>query len=618
MKILVLDFETRDGGLENSVGPGWIFGSIKEPNPLFKTIGYSYCIIENSICGPSNYVSTLNEPFKEGEFDFLDEYDYIAFHNAQYDLGCLIWHGYDLNKLKNKILDTKIIAQLYDNNLWSYSLDPLLERYCGDKKAKNRLLDVILEHKLGGFKGTNKTFESRAAKWAYNHMDLLQELDFQAMADYANQDTQGTAKLLLYLLARVPLEQASYFSDCQRICTNLRKRGRRIDMHAIQHGIDLLTPIVSKLELKLYDLFNERFDILSPKQLRERMAARGYKLPKTDKNNDSVPKEWLLEQDDEICKTLANYRETNKLLRDFFIAPKDLQQFMCPEALVAGAKYGRVYPELNLFGARTGRFSSSNPNEQQIPKRNETYGPLCRAIFVPNDETKKWIHLDYSNQEGRLQVHYAALLNAPKIELLVNKFKKNPSFDMHQDIADLVGVTRKEAKGINLGLSYGMGIGKLSKTLKCSVEQAETKRDQYNERMPFLKTLADECKKRIKSKGFIKTIGGRILRREPPQKDYNFDYKALNKLIQGSAACQGIMALKAADDTGLDLINMVHDEFNLEGTLEDGLKMKHIMENAVQLKIPVVAEIEIGDSWGTLMSLGEYNEQLSSSTNLAK
>ncbi len=605
MKILVLDAETRDGGLENKVGPGWIFGSSKEPNPLFKTIGWSYCLIEDGVIGASTYLDTT-KPTGVIELQAIlitGNIDYIAFHNAQYDLGCLIWHGIDIDMFKNAILDTKIIAQLYDNTLFNYSLDPLAAKYLGEQKAKNRLLDVIIEHKLGKLNPKNKTFVERATKWAYNNMDTLQELDFEAMADYANQDTQVTAKLLMFQLRHVPLEQALYYSDCQRICTKLRKRGRKIDMKAVNHGIDLLTPIVLEHEAKLYELFNERFDLHSPKQLRERMAARGYRLPKTDKDNDSVPKDWLLSQDDELCKTLAHYRETNKLLRDFFIAPKELQKFMCPEALVDGAEYGYVYPELNLFGARTGRFSSSNPNEQQVPKRNETYGHLCRAIFVPNDPNKYWVHLDYSNQEGRLQVHYAALINAKGADRLVERFKLDPNFDMHQDIADLVGVTRKEAKGINLGLSYGMGISKLAKTMSMNETDAGLKKGMYNLRMPFLEVLMKEAKKRMQTQGFIRTLGGRVSRRESyvfNGKTEHPDYKALNKLIQGSAADQGIAALKAADDAGIDIINMVHDEFNIEGTIEDGYKMKSIMENAILLRIPVVADIEIGSSWGTL------------------
>lgn len=599
MSMLVLDFETKDPHLGLEIGPGWCYPkSIIE----FKTVGYSYCWIDGDNISPSSYHRTDEKGITELE-DILRRATYVIMHNAPYDLGCIQWLNIDISRLR--VLDTKIIAKLYDSTRYSYKLDPLLKDYFGDCKYKNRLIDVIEKFNLcPKLKPTNKTYAKACEKWAYENMDILQDLDFQAMSDYANQDTQGTSKLLIHLLKGVSLAQAEYYSSFQVITNLIRSRGQPINMAAISEGIELLTPQDKALEQQLYKLFGEEFNLNSNPQLTVRMKAKGYDIPKTQIGGDSIPKEWLeLMEGDELCDTLHEYRSTHKILNDFFLKPLNTQQYSCPEAL-NGAPVGRVFSELNVLGAAaTGRFSSSCPNIQQIPNPEKALGKLCRSIFITEDPDKKWISADFSNQEGRLQVEYAHRINASGSEDLMQQFKMNPNVDMHQHIADMAKITRKQAKVINLGLSYGMGIPKLAKALKCSKEQAQAMKDNYNRYMPYLSTLAKACQRNIAKNGVIRTIGGRNLHRESAilnGKKINFDYKAINKLIQGSAADQCYAALKICYDEGLTIRNVVHDEINIEGDLADAKKLKDIMEHCIQTTIPMVAEVSMGTNWGNL------------------
>jgi DNA polymerase-1 len=294
-----------------------------------------------------------------------------------------------------------------------------------------------------------------------------------------------------------------------------------------------------------------------------------------------------------------------------------MQQYSCPD-VVSGGKYGLVFPELNLLEARTGRFSSSNPNIQNIPKRDKEFAKLCRAMFTCTKRDSKWYSLDWSNQEGRLQLHYAVLKDFKGSRDWLSRFLDNPKVDTHSIVAEMMGgVPRDTAKTIYLGKSFCMGRAKTAKRLGLPTEIVETDRGQmltsgkeatkliekYEEAFPYLTELQKDCMKVIKDRGYITTIGGRKCQRPPQIKGKEYDYKAISLLIQGSAADQMYHALTIADQEGIDIKCIVHDEFNIEGTREDALKMKQIMETCVKMKVPSVAEVKEGTSWGDIKEI---------------
>ena len=138
-------------------------------------------------------------------------------------------------------------------------------------------------------------------------------------------------------------------------------------------------------------------------------------------------------------------------------------------------------------GTVTGRFSSSNPNLQQIPARDPYIKKLIRGLFIP-EEGSKWGSFDYASQEPRWLVHYCATLTGfdrhPQIDDVVALYKKGEA-DFHQIVADIADIPRKQAKTVNLGLMYGMGKGKLANILDLSVDEATALLDKYNDKVPF-------------------------------------------------------------------------------------------------------------------------------------
>ena len=143
-------------------------------------------------------------------------------------------------------------------------------------------------------------------------------------------------------------------------------------------------------------------------------------------------------------------------------------------------------------GTVTGRFSSSNPNLQQIPARDPEIKKLIRGLFIP-EEGQRWGSFDYSSQEPRLLVHYCSVLRQrdrhPMIDEVIDEYHKGDA-DFHQMVADMAGISRKEAKTVNLGIMYGMGVGKLAAQLVLSTEEAKALMAKYHQRVPFVKTLA--------------------------------------------------------------------------------------------------------------------------------
>lgn len=270
----------------------------------------------------------------------------------------------------------------------------------------------------------------------------------------------------------------------------------------------------------------------------------------------------------------------------------------------------------------TGRFSYSSPNLQQIPARDNEISPMIRGLFVP-EEGEKWGSFDYSSQEPRIVVHYASLLELPGADKFVAAYREDPRSDFHQLAADIVGVPRKQAKTINLGLFYGMGVNKLGEQLGLDFETAKDLFAVYHDKVPFVRELSSRVTSGADKRGVIRTLLGRRCRfdkweprafgvhkaysHEEARQVYGettmlkraFTYKALNRLIQGSAADQTKKAMVDLYDAGILPMIQIHDELALSvsdrGQAE---KIMSVMQNCVELLVPSVVDAELGPSWG--------------------
>jgi DNA polymerase I-like protein with 3'-5' exonuclease and polymerase domains len=287
---------------------------------------------------------------------------------------------------------------------------------------------------------------------------------------------------------------------------------------------------------------------------------------------------------------------------------------------------GRVHAEINQLrsdngGTVSGRISMSNPNLQQIPARNKDFGPKIRSLFLP-DEDCKWGSFDYSQQEPRMVVHYASSVGYEGTQELVKAYE-NASADFHQTVADMIGIDRSQAKTIGLGLMYGMGNTKLATSLGLSEQEAKEIILKYNKKVPFVKKLIALCMDKASKEGAIRTKKGRKCRFnmwEPmdfgihtPETFENasakygaknikraFTYKALNRLIQGSAADQTKQAVIDCHEAGHTPLLQIHDElcFNIKDEVKDVKVIKKTMENCIEFKVPSLVDVAIGKSWG--------------------
>jgi DNA polymerase I-like protein with 3'-5' exonuclease and polymerase domains len=290
---------------------------------------------------------------------------------------------------------------------------------------------------------------------------------------------------------------------------------------------------------------------------------------------------------------------------------------------------GRIHADIHqlrgeIGGTITGRLSYSNPNLQQLPNYTNI-GMGIRSIFMP-EEGHRWGCFDYSQQEPRLVVHYAlATLGTTGVASIADAYHEGEA-DFHSMVADIANIPRKQAKTINLGLFYGMGKAKLQAQLGVTEERAKDLLQTYHSAVPFVKQLIYHTMDRAQERGWIRTVLGRKCRFnmwEPatfgmhkPQTFEEaslehgsrnikraFTYKALNKLIQGSAADMTKKAMVNLKNEGLLPMIQIHDELNI--SFENNKQadtIKEIMEQAVSLKIPNKVDFEDGECWGDIVN----------------
>lgn len=551
MYAVTLDFETRDPNIALKKGAGWVFKD-------FDILGAAYKIDDSEPRFTSNMDEVRN---------VVASSKTIICHNAQYDVGCL--HRLGISYSDKTIVDTVILAKLYDNTLFQYGLDSLSSDFLG----KNKSYDLLLE-----------AFPGQTIKKLMSNMDLLFSERPDLVEQYAKQDVELTYKLAQWYKRSLyddGLKLVPMYSDLIKAFVLWRSKGVRIDLAKAERS----SAALHALEIEARERFKSYcgdINIESTKQLSEAFRNLGLVPGTSDKGGDSVDSKWRSLQRHPAIDALDDAKKYQKLRRDFV------------EGSLSRAEDGRIYPEMNILGAsETGRFSSSNPNIQQLPKRDPISSELVRSIFIPEDGCR-WSSLDFSSQEPRLQVAYAYLSECRGSDKLLDAFLLNAKHDLHQQVADLAGIDRKTAKTINLGISYGMGVAKLATSLKLDEESAKRLMKQYNKLTPYLSQLNKKVRESAEKKGYVKTLAGRRL-----QVDMSAPYKALNKLIQGSAADQTTLCLVQAYREGLPVMFSVHDSIELSiSSNSQAERMKSIMEQSYGLPVPFHTDILFGNNWG--------------------
>tara|TARA_R110002020_G_scaffold25616_6_gene83188 strand:- start:351 stop:2267 length:1917 start_codon:yes stop_codon:yes gene_type:complete len=588
---VAIDLETKDPNLM-TYGSGWARKDGHVIGIAVAVEGDSWYFPIRHEVGP-NFDPAIT--FKWLKNIVSKDRDYI-FHNAPYDVGWLLAEGI---AVQGRIIDTLVGAPLLDENRFSYSLNALSREYLQERKSENQLREA-------------------AETFGVNAKSEMYKLPAHHVGAYAEQDANLTLRLWQHFKTLIVKEDIGDIFKLEtkvlRTIIPMRERGVRIDLDKAERiKIDLQ----KREKTLLHQIKKEAgigVEIWAAESVAKVFDALGLPYNKTKKTEaPSFTKNFLANHAHPVAQMVVEAREFNKARTTFI------------DTLLKHQVKGRIHAELHplrseLGGTVTGRFSYSNPNLQQIPARHGEIGPMIRSLFIPEDGCE-WGSFDYSSQEPRIVVHYAKLMNFKGAEEFAEQYAKNARTDFHQLAADIVGVSRKQAKDINLGLFYGMGSRKLAETLGLELEEAKELFSVYHAQVPFVKELADYTTNRAASKGAIRTLLGRRCRFDkwepskygiwkplPYQEAFNehgpaikraFTYKALNKLIQGSAADQTKAAMVALREEGITPMIQVHDELDISVESEAQAKrIKEVMQECVSLEVPSIIDAEFGPNWG--------------------
>ncbi len=597
-KYIAIDLETKDPDLK-ARGSGAIIGN-------GNIVG-----IAVAVDGWSGYYPIAHEGGGNLEHDKVMSWiksicaadNVKIFHNAMYDVCWLRAAGVQIN---GHIVDTMVMASLIDENRLGYTLNSISYDYLGEVKDEKALTEA-------------------AQSWGIDPKSEMYKLPALYVGNYAEKDAQLTLELFKVLSREIQKQNLQNIFDLETqlfpCLIDMKFKGVRID---IERADQLKKELVLKEQDLLLEVKKETgldIQIMAARSIAKMFDHLKLHYDRTEKANEpSFTKNFLQEHKHPLVQKIAKARELNKAHSTFI------------DSILRFTHKGRIHADINPIrsdqgGTVTGRFSYANPNLQQIPARNKDLGPMIRSLFLP-EVGHKWGCFDYSQQEPRLVVHYAATTEPicfdDSVTDIVEKFKDN-KVDFHKTVADMAGISRDQAKTINLGLFYGMGKAKLQAELGLSTkEEAEVLFNQYHKNVPFVKELMNKTSQFAQTSGSIGTLLGRRCRFnkwepttfgmhtamsfEEAERTYGrgrirraMTYKALNKLIQGSAADMTKKAMLDLYNEGIIPHIQIHDELDIS-VIDDNhaKKIVEIMESAVTLAIPNKVDYESGETWGDI------------------
>ena len=602
-KQIAIDVETRDPNIK-TLGPGW-------PTGDGEVVGYAIAVNDWAGYIPirHKYGGNLDERIVNNWLKkvFESPADKIM-HNAQYDAGWIRRMGFTLN---GRIVDTMLIAALLDENRMSYSLNALAYDHIGKVKSEKNLIEA-------------------ARSFGLDPKGELWKMPAMYVGPYAEGDASLTLELWGYLSGQLGKEDlwnvANLELDLLPCLIDMTWRGVRVDQDKVERTRTSLIKREQEVLSGIKKLVGHDVEIWAAASIAKAFEALSIQYPRTDKGAPSFTKQFLSEHTHELPQLIVQARNLNKTSGTFI---NTIMKHCRSD--------GRIHSHINQIrsddgGTVSGRISMNNPNLQQIPARDPELGPMIRSLFLP-EEGEQWAAIDYSQQEPRILVHYAYIYGNSRgiplkgIDEFVHGYRHDSSMDFHTMVAEMAKIPRKQAKTINLGLIYGMGVKKMSEQLDISLDEAKDLVAQYNDRVPFVRGLMTGVQNRLNEqggKGSIRSLLGRKCRFdlwEPDSFKMNkalpyseavleygpttklkraYSYKALNRLIQASAADMTKKAMVDIYKTGRLPLIQIHDEIAMSVKDEKEAKtIAEIMENAVDLEIPSKCDVEIGPDWGT-------------------
>ena len=589
---IAIDLETHDPDLK-TLGSGSIVGRGKVVGIAVAVDGYSGYFPFDHEGGGNLEKSKVIQWFTDICQSPADK----VFHNAMYDVCWIRAMGIKIN---GNIYDTMIAASLVNENRFRFDLNSLGWDYVG--------------------RGKNETELKAAAKeWGIDPKADMWKLPSMYVGNYAERDAELTLDLWKVMQKELSDQDlGSIFeleTDLFPCLVDMRFLGVKVD---VSKAHELKRQLTLQEEMLLHKIKKETgqdIQIWAARSIAKVFEKLNLPFERTEKTNaPSFTKNFLSSHEHPLVKMIAEAREVNKAHTTFI------------DTIIKYEHLGRIHADINQIrsdsgGTVTGRFSYSNPNLQQIPARNKDLGPMIRSLFVPESNCE-WGCFDYNQQEPRLVVHYASLDQDASVFNVKNAYNEGDA-DFHTIVAKMADIPRLQAKTINLGLFYGMGKAKLQAELGVSKEKAEELFSLYHNRVPFVKSLMKSVSNRAQHRGQIRTLLGRLCRFhlwEPnsfgmhkalpfeqavqehgPGIRRAYTYKALNKLIQGSAADMTKKSMLELYKEGIIPHIQIHDELDISVESDKQAKrIIEIMESAVDLEIPNKVDYESGKNWGDI------------------
>ncbi len=506
--------------------------------------------------------------------------------NLKYDINVLAKYNMVINGI---VGDTMLQSYVFNSTSTRHDMDSLALKYLGHKCI---------------------SFEEIAGKGA--KQITFNKVPLEQASPYASEDADITLRLYQYFTEQLRKEPKlnSIFSDIELplmpILSKVEQNGVLINA---DHLHDLSAEFAGKLqslEQQAHEVAGEVFNLGSPKQLQEILFNK-LELPVIKKTPKGAPSTA-----EDVLQELAHKYELPKLIIEYRGLSKLKSTYTDKLPTMIKSATGRVHTSYHQAVAATGRLSSTDPNLQNIPIRNENGRRIRQAFIAP--QGKKIVAIDYSQIELRIMAH----LSGDKA--LLDAFANN--LDIHKTTASEVFATpfeevtteqRRAAKAVNFGLIYGMSAFGLANQLDIARGQAQDYINKYFERFPGVMEYMETTRQNALSNGYVETVFGRRLYLPDISARNNMRKKAaeraaINAPMQGTAADvikRAMMAVdkwiveNAADD--VTMVMQVHDElvFEISADKLDSI-LPHLiseMENAADLDVPLTAEADQGDNW---------------------
>ena len=598
IKVVAIDLETCDTNLK-TMGPGWARRDGMVIGIAISSGDFTaYYPIAHEGGGNMDRDVVLKYIKKVCEDESIQK----VFHNAQYDIG---WLSTVDIEVKGYIHDTMIASSLLNENRFSYALTSIGFEYLAERKNETLL-------------------KAKAEELGLDPKAEMYKMPAEFVGEYAEADAKLTWRLHERLAPEIKDQDLDgvYDVECRliRVIFNMTKRGVRVDIDKAAGLKKKLLNKEKKYLKRIKDLVGQDVQINAARSVAQAFDNVNLEYPTTALGAPSFTQSFLESHPHELPRMITKARVLNKLQGTFI------------DGISKYIHNGRLHAHINQIrgdsgGTVTGRFSMYAPNLQQMPIRNE-FGSELRRLFIP-EQGEEWLSADYSQQEPRILTHFAVKIKSEGAAEVKEAFEKG--LDFHKQTAEMAGIDRKLAKTIGLGVMYGMGYKKMAIDLDISPKESKDLLNQFREKVPFMQGMLEAVMNQANKVGSIRTKLGRKCRfdrwepawfeMDPVTKQPVFHkslphdeasvkwtgdikragtYKALNRLIQGTAADQTKLAMvNIYEQLGTVPLLQVHDELNCSVKSDKEAKeIKNIMETCLKLEVPSNVDYKIKSNWG--------------------